>query len=85
MSEDSALLAKVKEALGKDEAFRGLRLHLRAVGGVVFLDGEVKSEEERAAVEALVREIEGVRWVQNRLQVNAPDTPADRDRHYHER
>jgi osmotically-inducible protein OsmY len=75
MSEDAALLAKVKEALEKDEAMPHHRLHLRAVGGVIFLDGEVDNDEEREAVQAFIKAIEGVKFVQNRLQVNPSDTP----------
>ncbi|NIM06383.1 MAG: BON domain-containing protein [Armatimonadetes bacterium] len=85
MAEDAVLLTKVKEALGKDEMLSGMKVHLRAVGGVIFLDGEAASEDESEAVEALIKEVEGVRWVQNRLQVKAPDTPDDRDPHFHER
>jgi osmotically-inducible protein OsmY len=84
MPDDTALLGKVREALQKDEALGRLRLHLRAVGGVIFLDGEAGSDEEGKAVEALIRGVEGVRWVQNRLQIMAPDTPEDRDAHFHE-
>ena len=85
MPEDAALLAKVKEALSKDEALRELhlRLHLRAVGGVIFLDGEVADEDERKTLEAAIRQVEGVKWVQDRLQVHAGDTPEDRDPHRH--
>ena len=85
MPEDAALLAKVREALSKNEALieLHLHLHLRAVGGVIFLDGEVGSEEERRALDAAIREVEGVKWVQDRLQVHAGDTPEDRDPHRH--
>lgn len=85
MPEDAALIHKVKELLEKDEVLGALlpHLHLRAVGGVVFLDGEAGSDEELEALEAKIREIEGVKWVQNRLQVRAPDTPTDREPHRH--
>ncbi len=87
MPEDAALLVKVREVLGKDENLNRLlpHLHLKAVGGVVFLDGEVESAEENAALEAAVKAVEGVKWVQNRLQVNPPETPGRREPHRHER
>ena len=83
MSEDFTILHKAKEALSKNEAMRELSLHLRVVGGVVFLDGEVKTAEESEAVEALLREVEGVKWVQNRLQVNPEEIPDERGPHGH--
>jgi len=87
MSDDSALLVKVREALAKEESLSKIlhHLHLRVIGGVVFLDGEAPSEGEGAAVEELIRKVEGVRWVQNRLQIKAPDTPEDREPHRHGR
>ncbi len=75
MAEDAALLAKVKEALAGQEELPHAHLHFRAVGGVIFLDGEVETEEEREGVEKFIRGVEGVRFVQNRLQVNPVDTP----------
>ena len=84
MSEDTQLLHKVKEALEKKEDLDLSRVHLRVVGKVVFVDGEVPDEESSEALEAAAKEVEGVRWVQNRLQIDAADTPAERDPHRHD-
>jgi osmotically-inducible protein OsmY len=75
MAADAALLAKVKEALTQEGTPAHSRVHLKAVGGVVFLDGEVNSEEDKETLEELIQKVEGVRFVQNRTQVNPTDTP----------
>jgi osmotically-inducible protein OsmY len=74
MSADAGLLVKIKETLSKDE-IRHEHIHLKVVGGVVFLDGEADSEEEKETLEAEIKKVDGVRFVQNRLQVNPADTP----------
>ena len=81
MPEDMALLARLKEALNKDKQLSRVHphIHLRAIGGVVFLDGEVPTAAQSEQIEAVLKEVEGVRFVQNRLQVAAPDTPEDRE------
>ena len=71
MPEDRKLVHAVEKALAEGEATRGLEhLHIRAVAGVVFLDGEVESREQREAVLAAAKAVEGVRMVRNRLQIN---------------
>jgi osmotically-inducible protein OsmY len=75
MANDAALLAKVREALAQEGVPGHSRVHLKAVGGVIFLDGEVNSEEDKEALEELLRKVEGVLFVQNRAQVNPTDTP----------
>jgi|WetSurMetagenome_2_1015567.scaffolds.fasta_scaffold291283_2 osmotically-inducible protein OsmY len=82
MPENAALTHKIKEAIAQEQSLSHLRIHLRAVDGVIFLDGEVADKAEGAALEALIGKIEGVRWVQNRLQVNPHEIPG-REGHPH--
>jgi len=84
MSEDAQLLHKVKEALEKQEGLDLSRVHLRVVGKVVFVDGEVPDEASSETLETTAKAVAGIRWVQNRLQIDAADTPAERDPHHHE-
>ena len=62
---------KLQEMLAQLGA-RAARVTPKYLAGVVFLDGEVESDAERAALTAAVRALEGVRFVQDRLRV----TPA---------
>jgi osmotically-inducible protein OsmY len=84
MPEDATLVHKIKEVIAQEESLRHLhlRIHLRAVDGVVFLDGEVSDKAESEALAALIGKVEGVRWVQNRLQLHPHDVP-EREGHPH--
>ncbi len=45
------------------------RVRARFLDGVVFLDGEVSSEDDRAALDQALRAVAGVQFVQDRLRV----------------
>jgi osmotically-inducible protein OsmY len=71
MPEDRKTMHAVEKALAGNDATKGLEhLHISAVSGVVFLDGEVDSDATRDAVIAAAKAVEGVRMVRNRLQIN---------------
>ena len=71
MPEDRKLTHALEKALAEDKRTSGLQsVHVKAVGGAVFLEGEVESAEQRDAAEEIVGGVEGVRMVRNRLQVN---------------
>jgi osmotically-inducible protein OsmY len=73
MPEDRKTVHAVQKALAENDATKGIEhLHISAVSGVVFLDGEVDSDATREAVVAATKAVEGVRMVRNRLQIN-PD------------
>ena len=86
MPEDRKLARVVEKALGEDERTSGVHsIHIRAISGVVFLEGEVESEEEREAVEQVVKGVEGVRLVRSRLQINPQARGGGwREPHHHE-
>jgi osmotically-inducible protein OsmY len=71
MPDPQKLAHAVRKALAEDERTVGLEhLHIKGVGGAVFLDGEVESEELREIVEEVTKKVEGVGLVRNRLQIN---------------
>ena len=71
MPENRQLVHAVKKALSENKATAGLEhLHISAVSGVVFLDGEVESEELKSTVVQFVKGVSGVHMVRDRLQIN---------------
>ena len=86
MPEDRRLSRAVEKALAENESPADLRsLHVSARAGVVFLDGEVSSKDQREAAVALAKKVEGVRLVRDRVQIN-PEARAGgwRAPHQHE-
>ncbi len=86
MPEDRKLTHAVEKALAEDERTSGLEsVHVKAVSGVIFLEGEVASREESATVNEIVKKVEGVRLVRDRMQIN-PQARAGgwREPHRHE-
>ena len=86
MPEDRRLSRAVEKALAENESTADLRsLHVSARAGVVFLDGEVSSKDQREAAVALAKKLEGVRLVRDRVQIN-PEARAGgwRAPHQHE-
>ena len=86
MPEDRKLAHAIEKALAEDERTSGVHsVHVKAISGVVFLEGEVESREERDAVEQVVKGVEGVRVVRDRLQINPQARGGGwRDEHHHE-
>jgi hyperosmotically inducible protein len=66
---DAWVTTKAKIALLADEHVHGSGINVDTIDGRVTLHGEVGSETEKAAAEAVVRGIEGVKNVNNRLAV----------------
>ena len=86
MPDDRRLSRAVEKALTENESTASLQsLHVSARAGVVFLDGEVGSKEQREAAVALAKKVEGVRLVRDRTQIN-PEARAGgwRAPHQHE-
>lgn len=86
MPEDRKLTHAVEEALAKDKRTSGMdSVHVKAVSGVIFLEGEVGSRQEGAAVNEVIKKVKGVRLVRDRLQIN-PQSRAGgwREPHRHE-
>ena len=71
---DPTLAQKVESILFRDPAVPKGRLNINVVDGVVVLRGEVEHPDQIAALEREVRQIPGVRDVENYLHL--PHTPA---------
>lgn len=71
MPENRQLVHAVEKALQENERTAKLEhVHVTAVSGVVFLDGEVETEADRDLVVKVVKGVKGVAMVRDRLQVN---------------
>jgi osmotically-inducible protein OsmY len=70
MTSEAEITKKVREALAADERLAGAEISVKAVGGVVFLDGHTDTEEQKSVAEELARGVEGVRLVRNRVQAH---------------
>ena len=86
MPQSQKLAHAVGEALKKDERTAKLEhLHVKAVGAAIFLDGEVESREQSEVVEEVIRKVNGVGMVRNRLQINSQGQAGGwREPHQHE-
>jgi len=67
--DDSALTAKVKTALLKDDDVSGLAVNVNSYRGVVQLTGFVDDENQRTKAESIAQQVEGVTSVKNDLRV----------------
>lgn len=67
--DDSTITAAVKTRLATEKLSTLTRVEADTVRGVVTLNGVVESAEQRARVESLTRQVDGVRGVNNNLQV----------------
>lgn len=69
---DSWLTTKVKSKLFADSRVKGRMIHVETSGAVVMLRGKVETAHEKMTAEDIVRHVDGVKSVQNVLQV-VPD------------
>ena len=63
----------------RDLRFRGRRLGVEALAGVVTLRGKVDSSESKASAAEIARRVSGVRGIRNELQVVPPAERAEVD------
>ncbi|HSF14499.1 MAG TPA: BON domain-containing protein [Vicinamibacteria bacterium] len=68
--DDFALLAKIRAALHLDRELRKLDLDVSVSAGTVSLSGSVPSEELRQRILVRVESVEGVRNVDDRLEIS---------------
>jgi hyperosmotically inducible periplasmic protein len=66
---DSAIQAAIDKKFADDEALKALNVTTMVINGKVTLMGTVKSEQQKAQVERVVRNIKGVKSVDNQLSV----------------
>jgi len=67
--DDSVITAKVKSALVSDKEVSAMKINVTTKQGVVILTGSVPSAEAGDHVIKMVAAIEGVKDIQNQLQV----------------
>lgn len=67
--EDASITARVKSQLLWNRATSGTAVNVTTESGVVTLEGRVDSDAERALVRKVVRNTEGVRSVNDRMEV----------------
>lgn len=68
-ADDAALTARVKAALLDDESVEGTQINVNVYEGKVQLSGFADSPAERSSAERIAREVEGVRSVENNIQL----------------
>lgn len=68
-TEDGAVTAQVRSAIGADAGMRGTDISVATRGGVVQLKGTAKSPEQVTLAGALAQRQEGVRRVENAVEV----------------
>lgn len=69
---DQAITAKIKTKLTADRFSNLVNIDVNVTNGVVTLSGEVPNEAVRREAEAEARSVDGVRRVNNNLQVSNP-------------
>jgi len=67
--DDSTITASVKTKLATEKLSTVTRVEVDTVRSVVSLNGVVESAEQRSRVESLVRQVDGVKGVNNNLQI----------------
>jgi hypothetical protein len=70
-SDDSSIQARVDKRIADDPSLSALGVTATVLDGKVLLIGTVKSEREKAQVERAVRELKGVKSVDNQITVSA--------------
>lgn len=78
MPERAHMEHDVRKALHENEGTAELDISVKYVNGVVFLDGVAPSAEVKQAAAEVVGKVEGVTFVQNRLQIK-PEVQTTRD------
>jgi osmotically-inducible protein OsmY len=73
--DDAGIHAAVKAKLTADRFPNITNIDVNVTNGVVTLAGEVPNAQVKADAEAAVREVNGVKGVNNNLQVKSPPTP----------
>jgi hyperosmotically inducible periplasmic protein len=69
--EDAAITTKIKSKLLADTEAPGLKINVTTNGGIVTLEGTVKSNQEKQRAEEITRNTQGVSDVRNLLTVSS--------------
>jgi hyperosmotically inducible protein len=71
--DDSVLTTKVKTALAAHDSLKTLVLHVDSDKGVITISGTVHSQDQSDQVIQIARGVEGVRAVNNQLNIKAAE------------
>ena len=69
--EDTKITTKLKTAFAAGKEINSNDIHVSTTAGVVTLEGKVQNSDMAARVEAIAKNTEGVRSVNNNLQVSS--------------
>lgn len=69
--DDATLTTRVKAKFAESPVVSALAIQVETLNGTVQLSGFAKSAQERAAAEALAREVSGVKAVRNDIIIRA--------------
>ena len=67
---DAGITARVQSKFFLDDTVKARNINVNTAGGVVTLEGQVTGEHEKEHATSLARSVDGVKDVQDRLQVN---------------
>jgi hyperosmotically inducible protein len=67
--DDSVITAKIKSALVADRGVNGFDIHIETRQGEVLLSGSVENQAQSDRAVDIIRKIDGVRKVDNRVRV----------------
>ena len=67
--ESSLTVSKVADALSEDPVLRGRRVGVRMIGGILHLEGDVRSQQERMRAAEIAKRASGAELVANDLKV----------------
>ena len=70
--DDASITAAVQSKLSSDRISNFTRVDVDTERGVVTLNGVVKSADQKVRVAELARQVNGVRTVNNNLQIQSP-------------
>jgi len=79
MIDDAVITTKIKQALATSERVSALDINVTTHNGLVTLRGQVDTPDQRAAAEELAHAVEGVRKVQNELEIRAVQMGGERE------
>ncbi|MGE5618919.1 MAG: BON domain-containing protein [Sphingomonadaceae bacterium] len=69
--EASMVVSKVSSAIASEPNLRGRKVGVRMIGGILHLEGEVRTPEEKALASEIARRASGAELVANDLKVAA--------------
>jgi len=72
---DKDLEAAIGKAIEDDQHVNAMQTKVAVKGGHVTLTGTAKDVEEKEAAEKVVRNVSGVRDVENQIQISRPGEP----------